>query len=98
MKWHKPEDWKEDTSCFPNELVLLRVEITQGKNCLVDDEAGVTFITMGHWYPRIESHDGTVEEGHWEYVGWNWCQECFVGTRGDKVIGWTPLPEVQSEA
>jgi hypothetical protein len=91
--WNKPEEWVEDPCAFPNELVLLLVQIDKGENCLVDAVEGTEYCTMGHWYPKIELSDGTVEEGHWEYVGWNWCQNCFVGTKGDKVIGWLPRPE-----
>jgi hypothetical protein len=97
IKWYKPEEWDEDPQAFPNEEMLLLVEIADGENCLIDDVQGSQYCTMGHWYPKIEYRDGTVEEGHWEYVGWDWDQDCFVGTRGDKVIGWAPMPDTQGK-
>jgi hypothetical protein len=93
IKWNEPRAWKEDPGLFPNDLVLLLVQIVKGKNCLIDVESGDTFVTMGNWCPKIKNSDGTVEKGHWEYVGWNWDQDEFVSTEGDKVIGWSPLPE-----
>ena len=95
IKWYKPKDWVEDPQAYPNEECLLLVKVAEGDNCLVDKLEGTTYCTMGHWYPKIEYSDGTVEAGHWEYVGWDWDQDCFVGTKGDKVIGWVPMPDTQ---
>lgn len=94
MEWNKPETWTEDTSSFPNELVLLLVQISKGTDCLIDAIKGTKFVTMGHWYPEIVHDSGAREAGHWEYVGWDWCQDTFVGTKGDRVIGWARLPTV----
>jgi hypothetical protein len=93
IKWYKPEEWDEDADAFPNEEVLLLLQVTDGENCLIDAERDTEYCTMGHWMPKISYSNGCVEEGHWEYVGWDWCGDCFVGTRGDKVIGWAPMPD-----
>jgi len=94
--WQPVETWVEEEGCYPNDLVLVLVEVSdKSTNCLVDQVQGTRYVTMGHWYPEIELSDGTKEEGHWEYVGWDWCQDCFVGTQYDKVVAWQPLPSVQ---
>jgi hypothetical protein len=93
IQWNAPETWDEDPGAYPNEEVLLLVEIVTGVNCLIDAMEGERYCTMGHWMPDITYSDGEVDKGHWEYVGWDWDQDCFVGTRGDKVIGWSPMPD-----
>jgi hypothetical protein len=93
IKWNKPEEWDEDPSAFPNEEVLLLLQIDKGDNCLIDEVEGTEYCTMGHWMPKITYSNGEVEEGHWVYVGWDWCQNHFVETTGDKVIGWSPMPD-----
>ena len=93
--WNTPETWQEDPTAFPNRPVLLLVQITIGANCLVDDVKGAKFCTMGRWFPKVELDGESIEDGHWDYVGWNWEQDCFIGTRGDKVIGWMELPKTK---
>ena len=89
MHWNLPETFKEDPSLFPNRLLLLLVEVTEvSTDCIVDAVEGTQYVTMGHWYPGVILTD----PGHWEYVGWNWDQDCFVGTHYDKVLGWAELP------
>jgi hypothetical protein len=88
IEWKKPEEWDEDPTAFPNEEVLLLMEIAGGDNPLVDEMDGFRYCTMGHWMPANGD-----EDGYWEYVGWDWDQDCFVSTTGDKVVGWSPMPD-----
>ena len=90
-KWKTIDTFNEDPALFPNRPVMLLMEIAAGENCLVDDTAGNLYVTMGHWYPK----DSGIYNGYWEYVGWDWDQDCFVGSTGDKVVGWQELPDVE---
>jgi|SRR5262245_22771317 len=97
IKWNKPEDWPEDAQAFPNEECLLLVEVTDlCHNCLVDQEQGTHYCTMGHWMPQVPDSKHPEDQGHWEYVGWDWCQDHFTPGTGDKVVGWIMMPDVQA--
>ena len=96
--WHPAHTWSEEPGCYPNDLVLVLVEVTdESTNCLVDQVEGTRYVSMGHWYPDLELKDGKVERGHWEVVGWNWCQDHFRGNDTDRVVAWARLPEVEPE-
>ena len=90
-KWLKPDTYKEDPNLFPNRPVLLLLEVGGDTvNCLVDDVPGNQYVTIGNWIPAQG-----VMNGHWEYVGWDWDQDCFVGSIGDKCVGWMEMPDVE---
>jgi hypothetical protein len=93
--WRPADTWVEEEGCYPNELVLVLVEVSHDSHdCLVDQVEGTKYVSMGHWYPDIELSDGRIEKGHWEVVGWNWCQDTFRANGTDTVVGWAPLPTV----
>ena len=95
VNWQPAETWVEEEGCYPNDLVLVLVEVSDtSMNCLVDQVQGTRYVSIGHWYPDIEHSDGKVEKGHWEVVGWNWCQDHFRGNDTDKVIAWAWLPSI----
>jgi hypothetical protein len=96
VMWQPVDTWVEDPGCYPNDLVLVMVEVSKkSRGCLVDQAEGTRYVSMGHWYPDLELNDGKVEPGHWEVVGWNWCQDTFQVNDTDMVIGWAPLPHVE---
>ena len=93
--WHPAHTWSEDPGCYPNDLVMVLVEVSKdSKGCLVDQVEGTRYVSMGHWYPDADMRNGKVEPGHWEVVGWNWCQDTFQANATDKVIAWARLPQV----
>jgi len=104
--WKAMSEYKEVPDEYPNEDVLLMVKVTEAsEHQLVDAVPGTIYVTMGHWMPQIELStggdipQGAIEPGHWEYVGWNWCQDQFVHVVGGttEVVGWQPMPGPEEE-
>ena|SRR5215475_1789503 len=95
VDWQPADTWVEEKGCYPNELVMVLVEVSnKSEDCLVDAVEGTRYVSMGHWFPEMEYSDGEVEKGHWDVVGWTWCQDHFKSNATDKVIAWAKLPEV----
>lgn len=99
-KFKPMSSFRKNCSDIPNRLVLLMIQ-DPGKDALYDVVEGTVYPTMGHWYPdkndpALGSQKPTLP-GHWEAVGWNWCQNEFTTNKHVEPVGWAELPQPKKQ-
>lgn len=66
-----------------NSLLRLYVEVTTEASFPMEDKG------VGECYWTVGSQS---DEGVWQILGWDWCQDCFVDADGTVLIhGWLPM-------
>lgn len=73
----------------------LLVDYTDGFNPLVDPEPNDGTDAVEAWTVGHNGYDHTgIDE--WQFVGWNWEQDCFCEGSGE-VVAWAPMPSLEVE-
>lgn len=99
IKFKPMSSFRKNSSDFPNRLVLLMIP-DPGKDALYDVVEGTIYPTIGHWYPEITYSDPKRSPlpGHWEAIGWNWCQDEFTTNKHVEPVGWAEMPKPKAGA